>query len=75
MHNGKQMRVFPADKLPAGAGTNDFTYSFWFYVNSWSYNYGKNKIIFEQVLEAQKRSKSMPRVEFVASMIKYSFIC
>lgn len=66
MHNGKQLRVFPADKLPAGAGTNDFTYSFWFYVNSWSYNYGKNKIIFERSAGTTTKNP-MPRVEFGAA--------
>lgn len=63
MHNGKQMREFPADKLPAGAGTNDFTYSFWFYVNSWSYNYGKQKIIFERSAGTTTKSP-MPKVAF-----------
>mgnify|MGYP001201871820 CR=1 FL=1 len=67
MHNGKQMREFPADKLPAGAGTNDFTYSFWFYVNSWSYNYGKNKIIFERSAGTGNVSTPQPRVEFGAA--------
>ena len=64
MHNGKQMREFTSDKLPAGAGTNDFTYSFWFYVNSWSYNYGKKKIIFERSANNSGAKTPMPRVAF-----------
>jgi len=66
MHNGKQEKAFPADKLPSGAGSNDFTYSFWFYVNSWSYNYGKPKIIFERSAGEQTKTP-MPRLQFGAA--------
>jgi len=36
--------VIPGKSLPAA--TVDFSYSIWVYVDDWSYNYGKEKIIF-----------------------------
>jgi hypothetical protein len=67
MHNGKQSREITSDKLPSGAGTNDFTYSFWFYVNSWSYNYGKRKIIMARYAKEGNNEHPMPMISFGAS--------
>ncbi len=54
MHNARVAKVIAADKLPGGAGTNDFTYSVWVYVNNWNYQYGKRKIILRRINKANE---------------------
>jgi len=54
MHNARVAKVIAADKLPGGAGTNDFTYSMWVYVNNWNYQYGKRKIIIRRMNKANE---------------------
>ena len=54
MHNARVAKVIAADKLPGGAGTNDFTYSMWIYVNNWNYQYGKRKIIIRRMNKANE---------------------
>lgn len=64
MHNAKTPTFKEAKDLPAGAGSNDFTYSFWFYVNSWSYQYGKKKIILARYANDGGSEVPMPRISF-----------
>lgn len=45
MHNARVAQVIAPEKLPGGAGTLDFTFSIWIYVNNWNYSYGKRKMI------------------------------
>lgn len=43
--NAKTGLVIPSTSLPAGSSVN-YSYSIWVYIDDWSYNYGKEKIIF-----------------------------
>lgn len=54
MHNARVSKVIAAEKLPGAAGTNDFTYSMWIYVNNWNYQYGKRKIILRRSNKANE---------------------
>ena len=47
-HNGKTPDVIPASKLPGHKNSNDYTWSFWIYVNNWNYNYGTKKVIIKR---------------------------
>jgi hypothetical protein len=48
MHNGKIVKKIPAEKIPAPQGSNDFTFSIWFFVNNWNYRYGQEKFILKR---------------------------
>jgi hypothetical protein len=43
--SAKTALVIPSTSLPNGSSVN-FAYSVWVYIDDWSYNYGKEKIIF-----------------------------
>ena len=44
MQSGTKASVIGSDKLPA-AGTNNYTYSMWFYIKDWNYRYGEPKVL------------------------------
>ena len=44
MQSASKEKIIPADKLPA-AGTNNYTYSIWFFVKNWNVRYGEEKVI------------------------------
>lgn len=47
MLNAKNMETITKSELPSKRGSSqNFTYSIWFYVNNWNYNYGVYKPIF-----------------------------
>ena len=47
LRDGKKELVIDASKLSTGAGhVSNFSYSIWFYVNDWNYNFGQKKIVF-----------------------------
>jgi len=48
MTEGTKQKKITADSLPGNKGSNDFTYSFWIYINDWNYNYGSKKTIIER---------------------------
>ena len=48
MHNGKTSDIISASKLPGHKNSNDYTWSFWIYVNNWNYNYGTRKVIIKR---------------------------
>ena len=45
--SGQEEITIDASKLRSTGGTNS-AYSIWFYMDDWSYNFGKNKIIFQR---------------------------
>ncbi len=45
--SGQEEITIAASKLRSTGGTNS-AYSIWFYMDDWSYNFGKNKIIFQR---------------------------
>ena len=45
-NNASEEQIISADKIPAGDGTNDFTYSIWVYITDWEVKYGEEKYIF-----------------------------
>ena len=47
-NNANEQVIISADKIPAGDGTNDFTYSLWIYVTDWEVKYGQEKTIFSR---------------------------
>jgi len=48
MHNAKVALPIKADKLPSSGQSQDYTFSVWIYVNTWSYKYGKPKTIIKR---------------------------
>ncbi len=46
MLDAREMERIPANQLPMQTTSN--TYSLWFYINDWNYNYGRNKILFKR---------------------------
>lgn len=45
MHNAKVAYPIEASKIPSSGASQDYTFSVWIYVNTWSYKYGKQKTI------------------------------
>ena len=45
MHNAKVALPIDSKNLPSSGGSNDYTFSVWIYVNTWSYKYGQPKTI------------------------------
>lgn len=51
VNNAQTMTTISASSLPSNTSSN-FTYSIWFYVNDWNYQYGKSKVIFGRMASA-----------------------
>jgi hypothetical protein len=50
--SGTTMQTIDATKLSStksGIKSSNFTYSIWFYIDDWNYNYGKEKVLFGRV--------------------------
>ena len=50
--SGTTMQTISAQNLSttsSGAKSSNFTYSIWFYIDDWNYNYGQNKVLFGRV--------------------------
>lgn len=47
MHDATVRKVFDSEDL-AGGNTANYAYSFWAYINTWNYGYGKPKVIFRR---------------------------
>ena len=45
MHNAKVSLPIDSKNLPSSGGSNDYTFSVWIYVNTWSEKYGQKKTI------------------------------
>lgn len=45
MHNAQSSKIIDGSQMDKGS-TNDYTFSIWFYVNDWNYNYAQEKPIF-----------------------------
>lgn len=48
MTEGSKLKKINAEDLPGNKGSNDFTYSFWIYINDWNSKYGQKKTIIER---------------------------
>ena len=55
MQDATKTSEISAEKLPA-AGTNNYTYSIWFFIKNWNYRYGEEKIIFARGLDRERQS-------------------
>jgi hypothetical protein len=49
LSNGQSMSQIEASSMPDSGTSTNFGYSIWFYVNDWTYRYGKPKIIFARM--------------------------
>ena len=50
--SGTTMQTIQASTLStikSGIKSSNFTYSIWFYIDDWNYNYGKEKVLFGRV--------------------------
>lgn len=54
MQDGTKTSQISAEKLPS-SGTNNYTYSIWFFVNNWNYRYGEEKIILARGADQEKK--------------------
>ena len=46
LSNGQTQSTINKGSLANGGDSNNFSYSIWFYINDWNYQFGKNKVIF-----------------------------
>ena len=46
IQNAQSTSTIVANTLATNSGSTNFAYSVWFYINDWTYNYGKEKILF-----------------------------
>ena len=46
LSNGQTQSTVSKGNLANGGDSNNFSYSIWFYINDWNYQFGKNKVIF-----------------------------
>ena len=44
------------------ANSSNFTYSIWFYIDDWNYNYGKPKVIFGRMTTGSEKKEPCPSV-------------
>jgi hypothetical protein len=58
------MQQIPASQLGyiQNAGTSNFTYSIWFYVDNWNYRYGEPKILFGRMNSISGSTEPCPSV-------------
>lgn len=45
---GNSVQTFPANTLPNGGTSLNYSYTFWIYINDYNQNYGKKKIILDR---------------------------
>jgi len=58
-HNAKETITISSDKLK-GSGSNDYTYSFWIYINDYNEYYGEKKMILERSNTIKINGKDIP---------------
>ena len=46
LSNGQTQSTINKGSLANGGDSSNFSYSIWFYINDWNYQFGKNKVIF-----------------------------
>jgi hypothetical protein len=59
--SGTTMQTISAKNLSStssGVKSSNFTYSVWFYIDDWNYNYGQNKVLFGRVSTAATTANS-----------------
>ena len=56
--NGKAVTEIDSKNLSGGGTATNFSYSVWFYVNDWTYKYGKPKILFARMNSPSDSSTS-----------------
>lgn len=62
--DGTVLKIIPASDLSQGAtASSNFAYSIWFYVDDWTYKYGKEKIILTRV---DSDGKTSPKISLGA---------
>jgi hypothetical protein len=62
MHNAKVNFPIDSKSLPSSGGSNDYTFSVWIYVNTWSYKYGKPKIILRRSTSGSGGGEPIPEI-------------
>jgi len=60
-HNAKISETIQSSKLK-GSGSNDYTYSFWIYINDYNKNYGEKKMILERSETENNKTTYFPRI-------------
>ena len=56
----KPNKKIPANKISRQNGSNNFTYSFWLFIDDWNYRFGEEKTVF--VRHGKTSSDSSPKV-------------
>jgi hypothetical protein len=63
--SGQTMQTINASTLApssSSGNTSNFTYSIWFYIDDWNYNYGKPKVIFGRMTTGTSEKEPCPSV-------------
>ena len=62
MHNAKVALPIDSKNLPSSGGSNDYTFSVWIYVNTWSYKYGQPKYILRRDTSGEGAGAPIPEI-------------
>jgi len=55
-------KIDASDLDSSNANSSNFTYSIWFYIEDWNYNYGKPKVIFGRMTDGTEKKEPCPSV-------------
>jgi hypothetical protein len=55
-------KIEATDLDTSNANSSNFTYSIWFYIDDWNYNYGKPKVIFGRMTTGNEKKEPCPSV-------------
>jgi hypothetical protein len=66
LENAKIMQEITPSELtdPEHAGSSNFTYSIWFYIDNWNYRYGEEKVLFGRMISGTGATEPCPSVVF-----------
>jgi hypothetical protein len=55
-------KIEASDLDATNPNSSNFTYSIWFYIDDWNYNYGKPKVVFGRMTTGNKKKEPCPSV-------------
>jgi hypothetical protein len=55
-------KIEAVDLDASNANSSNFTYSIWFYIDDWNYNYGKPKVVFGRMTQGSNPKEPCPSV-------------
>jgi hypothetical protein len=74
MQDASKETIISADKLPA-AGTNNYTYSIWFFVKDWNYRYGEEKVVLGRAGSSSGAAGMATTLGAIENNLKVSLEC